>query len=130
MILLAIRTDKPEAELYVYDDASELATVKWEAHRQLANTIHSKIEALLKACNKDWHDINGVIVFAGPGSFTGLRIGISVANTIAYSLSIPIIGATEDAWLKDGVTRLLAGESSVIVVPEYGAEANITLPKK
>ena len=130
MILLAIRTDKPEAELYMYDNASELAAIKWEAHQQLANTIHNKIEELLKLCGKNWHDIKGIVVFAGPGSFTGLRIGISVANAIAYSQSIPIIGATKDLWLQDGITRLLAGESSVIVVPDYGAEANITLPKK
>jgi tRNA threonylcarbamoyladenosine biosynthesis protein TsaB len=130
MIILAIRTDKPEAEIALYDDAAELTHEVWYAHRQLAETIHTKIEALLKGKNKDWEDIQGIVCFAGPGSFTGLRIGLSVGNALAYSLSAPIVSAKGETWATDGVKRLLVGEKDPLALPEYGSEAHVTMPRK
>lgn len=50
------------------------------------------VEKLLKASSLTIHDITQIEVFAGPGSFTGLRVGVSVANTLATLLEIPING--------------------------------------
>ena len=72
--------------------------------------------------------IKGLAVFTGPGSFTGLRIGITTMNTIAYALDIPIVGTTGDDWLADGLARLRAGENDRIVTPHYGKPPNITKP--
>ncbi len=47
MIILTIRTDKPEAEIGLYDGEQQLAYEMWSAHRQLAETIHTKIKELL-----------------------------------------------------------------------------------
>lgn len=49
------------------------------------------IDNLLKNNCMDLNDINKIYITKGPGSFTGIRIGISVAKTLAYSLNIPII---------------------------------------
>jgi len=38
------------------------------------------------------HNIKGVIVVKGPGSFTSLRIGVSVANALGYALGVPVAG--------------------------------------
>jgi tRNA threonylcarbamoyladenosine biosynthesis protein TsaB len=46
----------------------------------------------------DLHLISGIGVMKGPGSFTGLRIGLTVVNTLADSLNIPIVGAMGDNW--------------------------------
>jgi len=96
----------------------------------LAETLHAKIQELLKNQNKDWADIQGIIIFKGPGSFTGLRIGMSVANALAYSLSVPIIGTIGDNWQTQGIENLLTGKSDKVAVPEYGSEAHITAPRK
>lgn len=130
MIILVIKTDTILAEVSLWQDSNQLIIEKWEAHRQLADTIHIKIQKLLGSQNLTWADIEGLLVYRGPGSFTGLRIGMSVANAIAYTLGSKIIAETGDNWKALGIERLLAGESDKVALPEYGAEANITLPKK
>lgn len=130
MLIISIRTDKPEAELGLYNKETLITSLSWEAHRALAETIHQKILELLKNDQKGWQDLQGIVVFKGPGSFTGLRIGITVANTLAESYKIPIVGTMGENWHKDGLSKLAKGDNDKIVLPEYGADAHITLPKK
>ena len=130
MTILTIRSDKPEAEIGLFDYDKKLAYETWQAHRQLAETIHTKIETLLKSQGKDWHDIDGIICFQGPGSFTGLRIGLTVGNTLAYGLEVPIVATQTDDWIKHGIKILKNGEADELALPHYGAPAHITQQKK
>jgi tRNA threonylcarbamoyladenosine biosynthesis protein TsaB len=127
MIILSIRTDKPEAEIGLYDGEKQLAYEVWTAHRQLAETLHSKIEALLKSQQKEWSAIDAIACYQGPGSFTGLRIGLTVANTLSYSYNIPIVAEQDPEWLQTAISRLQNGEKDELALPYYGADAHITL---
>lgn len=130
-MFLALRTDNPTAEVYLLDSTGkELHKHVWEANRQLARDLLSVLVDQLKVAKAGFADLTGVVVYLGPGSFTGLRIGITVANTIAYAQNIPIVGAQGDDWLKLGVQRLAKNQNDRIVLPHYGAEANISTPKK
>jgi tRNA threonylcarbamoyladenosine biosynthesis protein TsaB len=102
----------------------------WQADRALAKGLLGYIQTQLENQSKTWTDLTGLGVFKGPGSFTGLRIGITVLNTVAYAQNIHIVGETGEDWQEVAVNRLLNGESDSIVLPEYGGEANITLPRK
>jgi tRNA threonylcarbamoyladenosine biosynthesis protein TsaB len=130
MLILTIRTDKPQAEVGLFEDNNQIAYETWQAHRHLSETIHLKIEQLLKSQQKDWPDIKAIVCFKGPGSFTGLRIGLSVANSLAYGLDIPIVGGAGEDWRIPATDRLLKGENDKIVKPEYGLPVHITQPKK
>lgn len=131
MIILTLRTDKPEAEIGLFDDDKKLKYYSWIADRNLAETILHKIDDLLASADRNIEDVEGIVVFAGPGSFTGLRIGVTVANTVAYSLGVPIIGANGPDWQGDGIRSLLSQVNRPgFVVPEYGSPANITHPRK
>lgn len=112
------------------DKGIEIDRIDWPAGRQLSATLLAKIEELLGRNHKTWDDLSGIVTYEGPGSFTGLRIGITVANTAAFILNIPIVGATSDNWLEQGIKQLTSDHFVDIVMPEYGAEANITKPKK
>ena len=129
MLILTMRTDKPEAEIGLFNDGNKLAYETWTAHRQLAEGVHKKIHELLGSQNKDWHDIQGIVCFKGPGSFTGLRIGLTVANALASSLDIPIAGEVGEDWLDKGINSMQEGKNDEAAMPEYGSEPHITLPK-
>jgi tRNA threonylcarbamoyladenosine biosynthesis protein TsaB len=129
-MILVMRTDKAEAEIGLYAEGKALVHDSWVAHRQLAETIHQRIIGLLNSNNATQQDLTGIVAYKGPGSFTGLRIGLSVANTLAYSLQIPIVGVNGDDWVNAGSQRLKALESDQAVMPEYGAPVHITAPKK
>jgi len=130
MIILTIRSDKPEAEIGLYDGEKQLAYETWQAHRELAETLHKKIETLLKSKQKSWQNVQGIVCFEGPGSFTGLRIGLTVGNALAYSYSIPIVTTQDPNWLETGIARLAKGENDTQALPFYGADAHITPQKK
>lgn len=129
-LILTIRTDKPEAEVGLFAGADQLAYETWLAHRELSVTLHQKIESLLQSQGKALKDIDGIVAFAGPGSFTGLRIGLTVANAFAYGMELPIVASDGEAWIKDGIARLNQGESDKIALPEYGAPVHITEQRK
>lgn len=130
MLILSIRTDKPEAELGLFDNDQQLGYETWPAHRELSNAIHKKLGELLDLHGKKLADLQGIVCFKGPGGFTGLRIGLTVGNALAYGLSIPIVGAMGDDWLATGRQKLANGENEKSTFPEYGAEAHITVQKR
>ncbi len=129
MLVLSLRTDNPQAEIGLFDEREKLEYETWMAHRQLAETIHTKLRDLLKSQDKDWSIVKGIVCFKGPGSFTGLRIGLSVANALASSLGVPIVAEKGDNWIQTGLVRLQNGENDVFAWPDYGSEPHVTLPK-
>lgn len=130
-MILGLRTDKPEAELYLMRaDGTVVEEYRWMAHRALSVTILSEIEDLLNRNNTSREDLTGIVVYQGPGSFTGLRIGIAVANSLSYALQIPIAAAEGEAWLTKTLNELMKLSEPQVITPAYGAEAHITAPKK
>lgn len=130
MLILAMRTDKPESELYLLETDTVIADLRWQAHRKLADTLHRKIDELLTSQNKTLPDVDALVIYQGPGSFTGLRIGMSVANALHYSLGAPIAASSGDAWLTEAASRVKAGRSDPVALPKYGTAPHITQPKR
>jgi tRNA threonylcarbamoyladenosine biosynthesis protein TsaB len=130
MIILTIRTDKPEAEIGLYENEQQLVYEIWQAHRSLAETIHLKLKEMLNKLDKSLENMEGIVCFKGPGSFTGLRIGLTVANALAYAQNIPIVARQDPDWLEQGIKDLVAGKNDKIALPEYGAAAKTTRPRK
>lgn len=89
---------------------------EWEGGREMAEGLHRFIFEKLKENNADFQDISEITFFSGPGSFTGLRIGAAIVNTLASELKIPLFD-------HEGVEHK-------IIVPNYGRPANISQQKK
>lgn len=130
-MILALRTDSMTAFIATLSPVADVIKSKeWEAGRRLSIQLPAAIDELLKESNFDYSDVTGVVVYEGPGSFTGLRIGITIANTIAHKLKVPIVGSTGEDWVASGVKKLEFAQSGIIVMPVYGGEANVTKPRK
>ena len=128
-MILLLDTSTPTC--YVGLSNSEAFTEStWEAGRGLSKGLLAHLQEKLAERGVEWSDLAGVVVFKGPGSFTGLRIGVSVINALADVRSLPVVGVTGDDWKQVGLARLEAGDDDKIVLPEYGADANITTPRK
>ena len=70
------------------------------------------VDEVLKQANMAMHEINGVAVSIGPGSYTGLRIGVSTAKGIAYTTGIPVMAVSTLESIAQGAKTLWAESSS------------------
>lgn len=127
---LLLDTSTPECHLVLCVGDETILDDRWLADRELAEKIFTYIETQLSSVEKTWSDIRGIGVMKGPGSFTGLRIGVSLLNTLAADKQLPIVGVTGKNWQEHAITRLSRGDDDKIVLPEYGRTARITSPRK
>lgn len=130
-MLLGIKTDKPEVEFVLVNDMGNVVNkTTWNADRELAHHLLDRLQSFVKKSGADLHALTGLFVFRGPGSYTGLRIGITVMNSLAYAQALPIVGTDGESWIEDGTSRLASGENDKVVLPEYGGDPHITKAKK
>lgn len=128
-MILLLDTSTPVCKLTLID-GDERYDDEWQADRELARGLLAYLHDQLQKQGKSFQDILGIGVFKGPGSFTGLRIGLTVLNTMADTLGVAIVGATGEGWQADALARLGHHQSDYIVLPLYGHEAHITKPRK
>lgn len=91
IILLAIDTAAPRLQLALRHEGTIDTSIDEMAQGQ-AELIFPRIEALLERNGVAYADLDRVAVTTGPGSFTGLRIGLSAARGLGLALGIPVIG--------------------------------------
>ena len=130
MLTLMLRTDQPNAELYLYQSDKLVLSYAWAADRLLAETIHREIESFLRQAKTQLSQLEGIGIYSGPGSFTSLRIGHSVANALAAGLNLPIVQSNSTSWQEDVQAMLNDGQNDRVVLPYYGAPVHITTPRK
>lgn len=126
---LLINTSEPISRL-IFIDGDWQREYEYKFDRTLAKNLLKFIFDKLTENNKLWSDISEIGVFSGPGSFTGLRIGLTVVNTLSDGLSIPIVSGTGENWQQEVLQKLESGQNEKIVLPMYGSEPRITVPKK
>ena len=127
-MIFAMNTSGDSTQFWLLDDKSSASpvTTSWNSGRTLADELLGRITQFLHHSEVAFGRLTGIIVFSGPGSFTSLRIGHSVANALGDSLAIPVQGARGDDWLDKGVEALKKAPANQLALPYYGAEANIS----
>lgn len=128
-MIILLDTSTPVCKL-TFIDGDWRQDDEWQADRELAKGLLGYLKKKLQSIDKKWSDITAIGAFEGPGSFTGLRIGLTVLNTIADAQSIPIVGGRGDNWQHEVIAKLKSGKNEKIVLPFYNSEAHITVAKK
>ncbi len=116
MIILAINTASSHTGIALFDASKLLAKNSWQAHNDEAEKLMPAIAELLKKSGQKFSDIKQIYVIKGPGSFTGLRVGVTVANTLAYLNQCELFGITTfEYWhsVSDLPVVLYAGSGGV-----------------
>ena len=92
MRVLGIDTASPTNTIGLIDGDRMLADFAWEARDNSLQRIIINADLVLKRGGLTLAEIDGLAVGIGPGSWTGLRVGVTVAKTLASALSKPICG--------------------------------------
>ena len=91
MILHIDTKDQKQVSVSLKKDGKVIESLS-EQNEYGSQVLLPLIEKILKENKLDFKDLTAIEVTTGPGSFTGLRVGVSVANALAYSLGIPVNG--------------------------------------
>lgn len=88
-------------------DGKVIDSIFYNAWQRQSELMVNEIENIFKRNNIDKKDLDAVVVGIGPGSYTGVRIGVTIAKTIAYALKIKV-------YAKSSLSLLRCGEDPTI----------------
>lgn len=94
MKILAIETSTYSGSIAILDDSKIIGEYYFDTGPAHTEKLIPSINWLLNELDTERADLSGVAVSLGPGSFTSLRVGISTAKGICYSLGIPLVGVS------------------------------------
>ena len=89
---LAIDTSTDTASLALVQDSTVLAELTWRCEQNHSVELLPRLADLLSRTKSSLQSISCIMVAKGPGSFNGLRVGVSTAKGLAFSLGIPMVG--------------------------------------
>lgn len=102
-LILAINTASKETAVALVEgkppDATLLTEQSWVSEANESQKVLPAIQEMLQKTDKTWEDLSEIFVVKGPGSYTSLRVGITIANTLAWKLDIPMLTTdTFEIW--------------------------------
>ncbi len=136
MINLFIDTCTKYLILALYKNNEIIEYFQMEADNNLSVLLLPKIDELLKKSNLEIKDVDKIYVSNGPGSFTGIRIGVTTAKTIAYGLNKEINTVSELEVLasvdtnKKYIVPLIGARRNYVYTGMYNNNLNIEIENK
>jgi tRNA threonylcarbamoyladenosine biosynthesis protein TsaB len=109
MTVLAIDTSNNALGVALFDEDRVLGEYITNMKKNHSVRIMPAIHTLLGDCDRIPRDLTKIVVAKGPGSYTGVRIGVTIAKTLAWSLNIPLVGISSLEVLATGVGRYFNG---------------------
>lgn len=136
-MVLFINTSKADRlDVFLIKDKKVLDKINLVGDYKVSENLLNLISKILKKNKVKFAQLKGIITVAGPGPFTSLRIAVAVANTLAYSLKIPVVGIemkedklTNSQAIKLGLGKLGQAKPVKYIRPFYDKAPNITKAK-
>lgn len=112
-LILQIETATPSCSVALAEDGVVLAIKERTEANIHASHITLFIQEVMRSANKNYRDLDALAVSMGPGSYTGLRIGVSTAKGLCYGLDIPLISVSTLAAMASA-KRQFANEKTLL----------------
>lgn len=131
-MILFLDTSSENTTVKILDYKGEVLDQKiWLSKKNQSEELLFEIDRLIAKNKLSKSDIAKIIVVVGPGSYTGLRVGLSTANALAFGLNIPIFGVDDNLNSKKLKTILGSKQSGFVqsILPKYAYAPKITKPK-
>jgi tRNA threonylcarbamoyladenosine biosynthesis protein TsaB len=132
--LAAIDTSSDRAGVALFD-GHDAAVLAWNAHRNHTVDTLAQLDHLLRLAEISLHQLDGVAVATGPGSFSALRVGVSIAKGLAFSLGLPLVGipttdaiAAPLAWTNRAVLAVMPAGRGRVVWSRYECDRAVDGP--
>ena len=106
---IALHTSSPDLGLAISNFRGDSRQQVWQLGRNLSTHLHQSLSNFLAP--QTWTDLAFIAVATGPGGFTGTRIGVVTARTLAQQLQIPLFGVSSLA----AIAHIHAGEGTIAV---------------
>ncbi len=104
-LILSIETSTPNCSVSLAEDGKILASKELNSRNSHAEVLTLFIQEVLKQSNKELKELDAIAVSMGPGSYTGLRIGVSTAKGLCYALDKPLIAVSTLRAMAFGMAR-------------------------
>ncbi|MBK7291799.1 MAG: tRNA (adenosine(37)-N6)-threonylcarbamoyltransferase complex dimerization subunit type 1 TsaB [Chitinophagaceae bacterium] len=104
-LLLHIDTALSVASVCLSNDKDSIALSVNENQQGHAAWLHQAIDEIMKSLGHSMKELDAVSVSIGPGSYTGLRVGLSSAKGLCYSLNIPLITIATTELIASAITQ-------------------------
>lgn len=91
-MLLAVDTSTAQVGLAIYDGSQVISEYAWRSSQRHTVELAPAVSDLLARCGLTIENIRGLGVALGPGSFTSLRVGLSLVKGIALARGLPLVG--------------------------------------
>ncbi|MED3623217.1 tRNA (adenosine(37)-N6)-threonylcarbamoyltransferase complex dimerization subunit type 1 TsaB [Neobacillus thermocopriae] len=114
MTVLAIDTSNYALGVALLEDHQVLGEYITNLKKNHSIRVMPAIQMLMRDCEKTPADLRKIVVAKGPGSYTGVRIGVTIAKTLAWTLNIPLVGISSLEILAAGTGRYFDGYISPI----------------
>ncbi|MFC2107723.1 tRNA (adenosine(37)-N6)-threonylcarbamoyltransferase complex dimerization subunit type 1 TsaB [Bacteroidota bacterium] len=106
-LLLNIETATPICSVAISQDGELLAIRESKEKNSHSAKLNTFIEEMMEEAKVSYKDLDAVAVSMGPGSYTGLRIGVSAAKGFCYAMDIPLIGIPTLMSMANGAKNLI-----------------------
>jgi tRNA threonylcarbamoyladenosine biosynthesis protein TsaB len=120
MTILAIDTSNYPLGVALIEDNQVLGEYITNLKKNHSVRIMPAIQTLMKDCERVPAQLTKIVVAKGPGSYTGVRIGVTIAKTMAWSLKIPLVGISSLEVIAAGAGRYFDGYISPLVDARRG----------
>ncbi|TNE27580.1 MAG: tRNA (adenosine(37)-N6)-threonylcarbamoyltransferase complex dimerization subunit type 1 TsaB [Bacteroidetes bacterium] len=116
-IFLCIETSTHNCSVAVFRGSERLSLVEESSDSYIhGEMLHIFIQRALSDARIEAHNLTAVAVSKGPGSYTGLRIGVSAAKGLCFALQIPLYSVNSLRVLSNGLTKAEIGDADVLSV--------------